>query len=146
MRSFSSIFLFLFVFILSENVYSQVANYSFSQSTGTYTPITGGTVFSSTLSTTLDSEVYGNLPIGFTFNYNGTDYSSFGINANGWISMGTTTPSSSSFALSSGSTNNVISAASRDLFGRQFVTASTTIGSPTITMTSGSLLELISGT
>ncbi len=123
----------------------QVSNYSFSQSTGTYTQISGGTVFSSTVATTFDSEVWGNLPIGFTFNYNGTDYTEFGINANGWISMGSTTPVSSSFALSSGTTNNVISAASRDLFGRQFVTGSTTSGSPTVTMTTGSLLGVSVG-
>ncbi|MBK8624937.1 MAG: hypothetical protein IPN86_05080 [Saprospiraceae bacterium] len=59
--------------------------------------------------------------------------------------MGSTTPVSSSFALSSGTTNNVISAASRDLFGRQFVTGSTTSGSPTVTMTAGSLLGVSVG-
>lgn len=124
--------------------YGQVSSYSFSQSTGTYTAITGGTVFSSTVATTFDSEVWGNLPIGFTFNYNGTDYSAFGINANGWISMGATTPVSSSTALSSGTTNNVISAASRDLYGRQFITA-TTATTPTVTMTAGSLLGVTVG-
>jgi hypothetical protein len=135
----------LLLLMISQSGWSQVSGYAFSQSTGTYTEITGGTVYSTTVATTLDSEVYGNLPIGFTFTYNGVGYTQFGINANGWISMGATTPSSSSAPLSSGTTNNVISALSGDLFGRQFVTASTISGSPTVTMTAGSLLGVSVG-
>ena len=141
----------LLLLMISQSGWSQVSGYAFSQSTGTYTEITGGTVYSTTVATTLDSEVYGNLPIGFTFTYNGVGYTQFGINANGWISMGATTPTSSSAPLSSGTTNNVISALAGDLFGRQFVTASTISGSPTVTMTAGSLLgvsvgDAVSGT
>ena len=135
----------LLLLMISQSGWSQVSGYAFSQSTGTYTEITGGTVYSTTVATTLDSEVYGNLPIGFTFTYNGVGYTQFGINANGWISMGATTPTSSSAPLSSGTTNNVISALAGDLFGRQFVTASTTLGSPTVTMTAGSLLGVSVG-
>ncbi len=127
--------------IYYSTIFAQtVSTYSFSQSSGTYSEITGGTSYASNSTTTIDAEVYGNLPIGFTFKYNGTDYSSFGICADGWICMGTSTPTVSTTPLSTGSTNNVISAFSRDLFGRQFVTASTTSGSPTVVMTAGSLL------
>ena len=141
----------LLLLMISQSGWSQVSGYAFSQSTGTYTEITGGTVYSTTVATTLDSEVYGNLPIGFTFTYNGVAYTQFGINANGWISMGATTPTSSPTPLSSGTTNNVISALAGDLFGRQFVTASTTSGSPVVNMTAGSLLgvsvgDAVSGT
>ena len=130
----------LLLLMISQSGWSQVSGYAFSQSTGTYTEITGGTVYSTTVATTIDAEVYGNLPIGFTFTYNGVNYTEFGISADGWISMGATTPVSSTTPLSSGSTNNVISALAGDLYGRQFVTASTTSGSPTVTMTAGSLL------
>jgi hypothetical protein len=124
----------------------QVSSYTFSQAAGTYAPITGGTLLaSSTVATTLDSEVYGALQIGFTFSYNGIDYTTFGLNVNGWISMGSTLPTSSSTPISSGSTPNVVSAISGDLYGRQFITASTTLGSPIINMTAGSLLGVSVG-
>lgn len=134
--------LLLFIILLASYgmIFSQVSTYTFSQGTSTYSEITGGTAYASTATTTIDAEVYTNLPIGFTFNFNGTDYTAFGISADGWISMGSTSPTSSTLPLSSGSTNNVISAGARDLYGRQFVTASTTSGSPTVVMTAGSLL------
>jgi hypothetical protein len=139
--------IFILISILTgSTAMSQVANYTFSQTTGTYVPITGGTLLAaSTTSATLDSDVYSAQPIGFTFNYNGTDYTTFGLNVNGWISMGSTPPVSSSTPLSGGTSNNVISAISGDLFGRQFITASTTSGSPTIAMTAGSLLGVSVG-
>ena len=137
--------LFSVSLLLSSLTQAQVSAYAFSQSTGTYTPVTGGTIAgASTTATTLDSEVYSALPIGFTFNYNGSDYTTFGLNVNGWISMGSTAPVSTSIPLS-GTTNNVISAASLDLLGRQFVSASTTTGSNTISVTTGSLLGVSVG-
>ena len=141
------------VFLLGVyNLNAQVSGYSFAQSSGTYTAITGGTVAaSSTVATTLDFASFSNLPIGFTFNYNGVNYTEFGVSPDGWIALGNATMSGSGTPLSSGAMNNVISAAGRDLFGRQFVTASTTSGSPNVTMTAGSLLgfsvgDALSGT
>ncbi len=79
---------------------AQVAPYSFIQTSGAYTAITGGTVYGTT---TTDDDVFidpsvpvGNpsgsqgvgLPIGFNFTYNGTVYDVFGIDNNGWISFG----------------------------------------------------------
>ncbi len=67
-------------------------SYSFTASTGTYTAITSGT--SPTLITpTLDyapaDEGFANdLPIGFTFNYNGVAYTRFNVNVNGFITFG----------------------------------------------------------
>jgi hypothetical protein len=138
-------------FILTFLLYSlfsagQVSSYTFSQSSGTYTPITGGTIVAaSNTTTTLDSEVYSALPIGFTFSYNGIDYTSFGMNVNGWISMGSTVPTNSSTPISSTTNNNVISAIAGDLYGRQFITATTTLGSPDVNMTAGSLLGVSVG-
>ncbi len=73
--------------------------YSFTQSTGTYTPISGGTVLGDTIN---DDEVFNNntagqtspqtntgFPIGFSFTYNGNVYDKFAVNTNGWIVVGT---------------------------------------------------------
>lgn len=94
------------------SVQAQVSTYIFSQSSGTYTPITGGTVVGGP---TDDDAVYGNLPIGFTFNFNGTPYTTFGINVNGWLMMGSTTPTSSYYGISDGYNDDVVSALSQDM-------------------------------
>lgn len=93
---------------------AQVSTYTFSQSAGTYTPITGGTVLGTA---TNDDNIFANNPIGFQFCYNGTIYTEFGVNANGWIYMGNGTGTSSYTSLSTGSTNNVISGFNFDLQG-----------------------------
>ncbi len=116
---------------------AQVSAYSFSSSAGTYTPIVGGTNNASTPTTIIDDNVYTNQPIGFTFRYDGVDYTAFGMNANGWISLGASAPTSSTTPLSGGTTNNVISAAGTDLLGRLHSTANRTSGSNQITVTAG---------
>lgn len=82
---------------------AQIVNaYSFSQSAGTFTPITGGTVLGDEL---VDEELYldpsaplgdtpywgttgPGFPIGFDFTYNGIVFDRIGISTNGWISFG----------------------------------------------------------
>lgn len=94
---------------------AQVSSYTFSQSSGTYTPITGGTVIAS--GAAVDDDNYNALPIGFNFNYNGTVYTTFSLNANGFIALGNTV-TSSYLAISEGvASNNVIAALSFDLQG-----------------------------
>lgn len=88
--------------------------YNWSQSTTTYTSISGtGTLVGSGL----DDQSYGGFSIGFTFNYDGIDYTQFGLNANGFVSMGATAPTSSYNPLTSGTTNNIIACMGRDLYG-----------------------------
>lgn len=84
---------------LLNSVNAQVSAYAFTQSTGTYTPITGGTVLGDTTS---DDEVFVStsvplggstttgvgLPIGFSFTYNGIVFDRLAVNNNGWISLG----------------------------------------------------------
>jgi hypothetical protein len=133
-------------FLIFGSAWGQVANYSFSSSSGTYTAISGGTLLaSSTTTTTLDEEVYTANSIGFNFVYNGVTYNTFGLNSNGWISMGSTSPVTSYTPISTGTSSNIISPISGDLYGRQFITANTTSGNPTITMTTGSLLGVSVG-
>ncbi len=86
--------LLLLIFSIISN--AQV-NYSFTAMTSTYIPVTGGTT--PTLinrpytaygdkSTTYDEGIADSIPIGFTFNYNGVDYSYIHICANGFATLG----------------------------------------------------------
>ena len=89
--SFFTVALFL---CISINSYAQVANYTFTQSAGTYVPITGGTIVATATSASgagsLDDNVY-NLPSGtipFTFTYDGVGYTGLDISTNGFITFG----------------------------------------------------------
>ena len=86
--------------------YGQVNAYTFAQSAGAYSAISGGTVYGNTSSddprfvtplTPLGGTTTTGigLPIGFNFTYNGTVYNVLAINNNGWISLGSSslTPS-----------------------------------------------------
>ncbi len=74
---------------------AQVASYSFAQSSGTYLPITGGTVVANaTAPVDLASQNW-TLPAGtipFDFNFNGAIYTGLNINSNGYITFGTSLP------------------------------------------------------
>lgn len=78
---------------------AQVANYAFSTQQTTYTPITDGLLLGT--ETTDDQRFVDDavlaggfvatgpgLPIGFTFDFNGNSYDRLAVNANGWISLG----------------------------------------------------------
>lgn len=135
----------MFLFVWMGGAQAQVAGYSFSSSAGTYNAISGGTAIPSTSSATLDNNVQGSIGIGFTFNYNGTNYTEVGYNANGWISLGSATPTSSLTPISGGSTNNVISAFGVDLIGRLHFVVSMTSGSNVLTVTSGNTSTITIG-
>ncbi|TXK73035.1 fibronectin type III domain-containing protein [Mesonia sp. K4-1] len=67
--------------------WSQISTYyTFSESSGTYIPITGGTVTSAITGDSDDGEEL-SVPIGFTLNYAGTSYSDLTIGVNGAISF-----------------------------------------------------------
>jgi len=97
-KIYSVLFTCLFLILTSETK-AQVSLYIFSQSNGTYTPITGGTVLGNTSSddqrfvdpavplggTTTTGPGF---PIGFNFTFNGVVYDRLAINNNGWISLG----------------------------------------------------------
>lgn len=74
---------------------AQVSGYMFSQSSGTYTPITGNVLAGATgntSATSLDSNVYPvDLPFGFVFN--GVTYNSLNVSTNGYVTFGTIAPS-----------------------------------------------------
>ena len=85
----------LIVIIFSLNTDAQV-NYSFSATTATYVPVSGGTIPSlyrrpydyGSNSPTYDEGIANSVPIGFTFNYNGIDYTTINVCANGFATLG----------------------------------------------------------
>jgi hypothetical protein len=73
--------------LMGMSGFAQVANYTFAQSAGTYTPITGGTVRGSGAG--LDDGIYG-VTLPTVFSYNGNNISTVGFSPNGYLIMGTT--------------------------------------------------------
>ncbi|MCU0291481.1 MAG: DUF11 domain-containing protein, partial [Thermoanaerobaculaceae bacterium] len=83
--------------------------YLWSQTTGSYTEITGGTQ----VTTSCDDTSYDNITLPFTFTSDGTAYTAVSIQCNGFIAMGATV-SNSYTPISTGASNNVIVAIGED--------------------------------
>jgi hypothetical protein len=114
------------VFLLGVyNLNAQVSGYSFAQSSGTYTAVTGTPILVNT--------DFGNSAvqdIGFTFNYNATNFTQFIVSADGSMRFGTVAPTSGTAPISTATNTNAIAACARD--GRSFggVIVSTTGTAP----------------
>lgn len=65
--------------------------YQFSAISGSYAEISGGTAITNI---TVDDGLSPVLPIGFTFNYCGTDYTQVKVCSNGWVTFNTTVTNS----------------------------------------------------
>jgi hypothetical protein len=108
---------------LSANTFAQVSAYTFATSSGTYTPITGGTVlYTGTFDDGLSAAI--TIP---TFLYNCSPQTSLKVNANGHIAFGTYT-SSTNYTPLSGNVNasvGLVSVMGRDL-------SSATTGTPEV--------------
>jgi len=109
------------VFLLAgySTMNAQVSLYTFTQSSGTFTPITGtvlGAATGNVSATNLNSEVYP-VTLPFGFNFNGTSYTSINVSSNGFITFGATAPSTTNTTpISSTVTyDGAISAFGRDL-------------------------------
>src|SRR5215212_4913691 len=71
-------------------------NYSFSATTATYAAVTGGTTPTlinrpfdyGQYSYSYATGIANNIPLSFTFNYNGVDYTTINISANGFATLG----------------------------------------------------------
>ncbi|HRE79070.1 MAG TPA: GEVED domain-containing protein, partial [Flavobacterium sp.] len=106
----SSFILTMFL-LIGQETFAQVANYTFATTSGTYTPITGGTLHG----TGVDDSNY-SFVIPFTFTYNGTGYTTARPTSNGFLVLGANAPSTTNYTpLSSGSTNFAIAALANDL-------------------------------
>ncbi|MCB9178406.1 MAG: hypothetical protein H6590_03150 [Flavobacteriales bacterium] len=123
---------------LAGGAMAQVGFSPFSQSVGTYTPITGTQLTSNMTSSTGTASLDGGLnlalafPGGFSFTYDGTAYTDCRVSADGNITFGATTTNSTA-PLSSGTAwNGVIAAAARDLQGGYKFTSNRTATSTTV--------------
>ena len=119
-----TLILSLAIFVVGiGSAWGQVATtYSFQQTTGTYSEITGGTLLGTATAnafgtTSLDDNVYAVTGLPFTFTYNGVGYTSFNINTNGYITFGATAPAGTVYIPISSTTAyaGAISAWGRDL-------------------------------
>jgi hypothetical protein len=132
----------LLVFFLSVfTVNAQVDNYGFTQSVGTYTPLTGGTILGSYVGTSgassLDNVIY-NIPNGtipFSFQFDGQSYTGLNVSANGFVTFGETPPTASTYTPLSATTafQGAIAAFTRDLQGGWVFAADRTSGSNELT-------------
>jgi len=95
---FKSIILSICIFLgISGGAWGQnISTYSFAQSTGSYTAITGGTT---AIAASVDDGVGALINIGFNFTYHGVVFTQFAAGSNGYIQLGaatnTTIPSGS---------------------------------------------------
>ena len=87
-------YLWLLLLVFLGTATKAQVNYSFTTATGTYTSLVGtGTnpaiTSPSPLNYSTTDEGYSNaIPIGFSFNYNGTSYTTVNANVNGYLSFG----------------------------------------------------------
>lgn len=137
-KSIKILFGFILLVTLTTNLLAQVAspNYTYSTSVGTYTPITLGSVIRSSneiTPTAWDVEIDNALPIGFTFTYNGTAYTTFSSCVDGFIALGNTVNQVTTPIQSAVGSNNVISAFGKNLVGSHTFNGNITSGSATIT-------------
>ncbi len=97
----------LFTTVGFGSMKGQVSAYTFSQSNGTFSSISGGSVLGvatgNTTTTNLNSNVYP-VTIPFAFNFNGQNYTSLNVSTNGFITFGTTPPAATLTAPISGAT------------------------------------------
>ena len=122
MKTFLQRFLIIFLLFNFSTLHSQVANYTFSETTGTYTSIVGGTQLVTTTggATTFDTD--GNnisLPVGSRFTFNGVTITSLNMTADGalWLNPASTTTGNGTTGpiSSAGVAVGVISAMGMDL-------------------------------
>lgn len=101
-KIFTLIICFTFLFLKSN---AQPPSYALQAVQGIYTPVAGGTV-AVIASGNIDDGFSNGIPIGFTFTYNGVNYTTISASANGWSALGANITVTSS-------TTNLTSAANR---------------------------------
>jgi len=92
MKKMGLLTLFSLFMVFTMNVKAQVANYSFSAISGTYTPLVGGTA--SSLTATADDALSAAITLPFSFKYNNISYTNVKVSSNGPLLFGTAPTSS----------------------------------------------------
>lgn len=120
--------LLLPLFVLTAfSIGATVSEYSFASTLGSFTEISGGTVLGTAAN---DNESFNAIPLGFTFTYNGVDYTEVSIQTNGFLALGPTVATSNTAISGATGTNNIVAALNRDIKSRD----------------NGELMYLLSGT
>jgi hypothetical protein len=107
--------------IISNLAMSQVSSiYSWTYATSAHVAMSGGTTLATGTGASMDDAIYTNVPIGFTFNFNGTDYTTVGVSTNGFLWFGSTNPATNLYTPISSATAmaGVVSAFGANLVGR----------------------------
>ncbi|MFN5323478.1 MAG: T9SS type A sorting domain-containing protein [Bacteroidota bacterium] len=92
------------------------SNYTFTQFSQSYSPITGGTLHGTP---TNDDQIFSAIPLGFFIAYNGASYNSIGISPNGYIWFGTNPTGNTYTPISTtAASSGIISALGRNLESR----------------------------
>lgn len=136
MRRLLSLF---FAMVLATAVQAQVSSLQFTQTSGSYTEITGDTTVASATGTSgtagLDDVIYSSNTLPFNFTYNGTSYSNVVISSNGFITFGATLPATTLYGPISATTAyaGAISALGNDMLGVYGVRGTTLLGATQIT-------------
>lgn len=115
MNNMKTYFLLLLFALTALLAWATVSEYSFASTLGTFTEISGGTVLGTA---TNDNEVFPALPLGFTFTYNGVDYTQVSVASNGFLALGAEVVSTNQPISSATGTNNVVAAIGRDIKSR----------------------------
>ncbi len=105
--------LVMLIVVSWQSALGQVSGYTFSQATGTYSAIAGTSVHASGW----DDPTPATVTIPFTFNFNGTGYTTCSVNGNGYITFGSTASTAATYAPISQTTGyaGAVSALGRDL-------------------------------
>ncbi|MGE0567206.1 MAG: T9SS type A sorting domain-containing protein [Bacteroidia bacterium] len=123
----------LSIFSVFYVAYGQVSSYVFNQSSANYSFLPSGsaTIVAAGFQ---DDNVYGNIPIGFTFTFNNTTYTAVGLSTNGWMSFGGNVPNDN-FAAISNSGANAVSYMCGDMMLGPYQTCTITSGSDVVAFT-----------
>ena len=78
----------LVIILVCFNGFGQVASYTFTETNTTPILITGNVAIANGWD---DASTGNTIPIGFTFNFNGTNYTTCSVNSNGYITFGANT-------------------------------------------------------
>ena len=123
--------------LLAGRANAQTASiYSFSQSNGTYTPITGGTTISQALYSgngADDDETYTAFSLPFSFTFSGNSYTDFSVNTNGTFFFGDNATTDYLSIEDNFSPYPLVAGFATDLIGAAYTTATATSGSNVIT-------------
>ncbi|SHE91118.1 Fibronectin type III domain-containing protein, partial [Flavobacterium fontis] len=96
---------------------ANIGSYVFANTTSPYATIVGQPGTSAVTLSSMDDSISATQTIPFTFNFGGTDFTSYKINSNGWINLGGASVSTTNYSALNGSDNNVIAVFNRDLNG-----------------------------